>query len=398
MDKIWNYKNFNMVNELDIAGEFIYDGIQTLNQMDVISDGASIFSFLYHVAVGIERLQKILIVLFEDITFDNYEKFEKSIKIHRHNKLHERISKTQKITFDLRECDFLDLLTTFYKESRYNRFNLNSPYCQEKEIMEKYITKYLDENDISRSVFSSEIIVNHEVRELFGSVIGKISTEYYKVLRDIAGKKCTYTYELRSDSKAQKVFLSGCLENSLQEMKITETIALKEFLVFLKNTKESTPFTRFLKTIQPLEMDTALINEYIMEIGKGTIPQALVDEVEYLYEENGYGKDRIEQINLIGDPYVMFEYGEIFKCIEFAESFLSAEFDAICFARKFPTMVLKIKDDDFTEFTASIRGKCKKFKDSKISEEELGRCVKNFVDEAKAMYHCHECSDEEDTE
>ena len=94
MDKIWNYKNFNMVNELDIAGEFIYDGIQTLNQMDVISDGASIFSFLYHVAVGIERLQKILIVLFEDITFDNYEKFEKSIKIHRHNKLHERISNT----------------------------------------------------------------------------------------------------------------------------------------------------------------------------------------------------------------------------------------------------------------------------------------------------------------
>ena len=30
---------------------------------------------------------------------------------------------------------------------------------------------YLDENDISRSVFSSEIIVNHEVRELFGTVI-----------------------------------------------------------------------------------------------------------------------------------------------------------------------------------------------------------------------------------
>ena len=398
MDKIWNYKNFNMVNELDIAGEFIYDGIQTLNQMDVISDGASIFSFLYHVAVGIERLQKILIVLFEDITFDNYEKFEKSIKIHRHNKLHERISNAQKITFDSRENDFLDLLTTFYKESRYNRFNLNSPYCQEKELIEKYITKYLDENDIKRSVFSSEIIVNHEVRELFGSVIGKISTEYYKALRDIAGKKCTYTYELRSDSKAQKVFFSSCVENSLQEMKITETIALKEFLVFLKNSKESTPFTRFLKTIQPLEMDIALINEYIMEISKGTIPQALVDEVEYLYEENGYGKDRIEQISLIGNPQVMFEYVEIFECIEFAASFLFNKIDAGCFARKFPTMIRKIKDNDFSEFTASIRGKCKKFKESKITEKELKDCVKSFVDETKAMYHGHECLDEEDTE
>lgn len=398
MDKIWNYKNFNMVNELDIAGEFIYDGIQTLNQMNVVSDGAAIFSFLYHTAVGVERLQKILVVLLEDITLDNYKEFEEGIVTHSHCHLHERISKKHKIKLNSRENEFLSLLTTFYNHSRYNRFNLDKPYCQEKEITEKYIVKYLDEADIGRSVCSDDIIVNPKVKELFGRVIGSISNKYYQALRDIAREKCTYTYELRSDSKAEKIFLSDCPKNSLQRMKITETIALKEFLVFLKNGKKSTPFTRFLKTIQPLEMDTALINEYIMEIGKGTIPQALVDEVEYLYEENGYGKDRIEQINLIGDPYVMFEYGEIFKCIEFAESFLSSEFDAICFARKFPTMVLKIKDDDFTEFTASIRGKCKKFKDSKISEEELGRCVKNFVDEAKAMYHCHECSDEEDTE
>lgn len=398
MDKIWNYKNFNMVNELDIAGEFIYDGMQTLNQMNVVSDGAAIFSFLYHTSVGVERLQKILVVLLEDITLDNYKEFEEGIVTHSHCHLHERISKKHKIKLNSRENEFLSLLTTFYNHSRYNRFNLDKPYCQEKEITEKYIVKYLDEADIDRSVCSDDIIVNPKVKELFGRVIGSISNKYYQALRDIAREKCTYTYELRSDSKAEKIFFSDCPKNSLQRMKITETIALKEFLVFFKNGKESTPFTRFLKTIQPLEMDTALINEYIMEIGKGTIPQALVDEVEYLYEENGYGKDRIEQISLIGNPRVMFEYGEIFECIAFAESFLSAEFDAICFARKFPTMVLKIKDDDFTEFTASIRGKCKKFKDSKISEEELEESVKSFVDEAKAMYHCHECSDEEDTE
>ena len=42
MDKIWNYKNFNMGYELEVAGEFIYDGIQTLNQMNSISIGAPI--------------------------------------------------------------------------------------------------------------------------------------------------------------------------------------------------------------------------------------------------------------------------------------------------------------------------------------------------------------------
>ena len=41
-DKIWNYKNFNMGTELDIAGEFIYDGINVLNQMNSTNDHASL--------------------------------------------------------------------------------------------------------------------------------------------------------------------------------------------------------------------------------------------------------------------------------------------------------------------------------------------------------------------
>ena len=78
-DKIWNYKNFNMGTELDISGEFIFDGINVLNQMKSINDHASLFSFLYHTAVGIERLQKIIIALFEAVDLDNHEEFEKKL-------------------------------------------------------------------------------------------------------------------------------------------------------------------------------------------------------------------------------------------------------------------------------------------------------------------------------
>ena len=45
-DKLWNYKNFNMVTELDIAGEFIYDGVHMLNQIEVINQDSMLFSFL----------------------------------------------------------------------------------------------------------------------------------------------------------------------------------------------------------------------------------------------------------------------------------------------------------------------------------------------------------------
>ncbi len=391
MDKIWNYKNFNMVNELDIAGEFIYDGIQTLNQMNSISVGACIFSFLYHVSVGIERLQKIILVLFEDITIENYEDFEKSLITHSHGYLHERISKKSNIDFNSRENEFLTLLSTFYNHSRYNRFNLNASLDHEKALLEGYILKYVNQKNISRGIISNDILVNNKIKDLFGKVIGRISSKYYNVLHDVANEKCTYTYELRNDSKAEKIFLSNNEKESLIDLKITEAIAFKELLLFISNTKERNPFIRFLKQISPLQMDIALTNEYLMDIANGTIPQTLIDEVEYLYEENGYGKERIEQINLVGNCYVMFEHGEIIECIKFAESFLANSIDAMSFARKFPIKVQRIKDDDFLEFTIDIRKSCKDFIKSKILQEEFVEQVRIFIIEVKERY-CFLCS------
>ena len=386
MDKIWNYKNFNMVNELDIAGEFIYDGIQVLNQMKSISSGASIFSFLYHVSVGIERLQKIIIVLFEDITLENYKDFEESLISHSHGYLHERISKKVNLDLNSRENEFLTLLCAFYNHSRYNRFNLNASINHEKELLEQYILKYVNEKSISRSISSCDILVNNKIKDLFGKVVGRISSKYYKVLRDVADEKGTYTYELRSDSKAEKIFLSNGEKESLIDLKITETIAFKELLVFMSNTKARNPFLRFFKKIPPLKFDLALVNEYLMGISKGEMPQVLIDEVECIYEENGYGRERIEQINLIGDCYVMFEYREIIECIKFAESFLSNNTDVQCFARKFPIMIRRIKDDDFLEFTFNIRSACKDFINLKIAREELIEHVKTFIEETKDTY------------
>ncbi len=295
-----------MVNELDVAGEFIYDGITTLNHMKTISVGAPLFSFLYHISVGVERLQKIVLVLLEDITLDNYEDFEKSLITHSHCYLHERISKQRSIDLNSRENDFLQLLTKFYKDSRYNRFRLDASLCQEKEITEIFIINNLDEKYVTHDIIFNDIIVNKKVKELFGKVVGGIASKYYNILRALSNEKNTYTFELRSGSKAEKIFLSNYRKNSLQEMKITETIALKELLVFISNTREKDKFICFFKQIEPLQLDIASINDYISGICDGVVPQELIDEVECLYEEQGYGKERIEQMQLIGNPNVIF--------------------------------------------------------------------------------------------
>lgn len=63
MDQRWKYKNFNMVIELDIAGEFIYNGIHGFCRLKYISNEGPTFASLYNMAVGIERLEKIVYVL-----------------------------------------------------------------------------------------------------------------------------------------------------------------------------------------------------------------------------------------------------------------------------------------------------------------------------------------------
>ena len=82
----------------------------------------------------------------------------------------------------------------------------------------------------------------------------------------------------------------------------------------------------------------------------------------------------------------MFEYREIIECIKFAESFLSNNTDVQCFARKFPIMIRRIKDDDFLEFTFNIRSACKDFINLKIAREELIEHVKTFIEETKDTY------------
>ena len=124
-------------------------------------------------------------------------------------------------------------------------------------------------------------------------VIGGLSKKYYQLVYEGCAKNQTYTYELRSGSKAEKIFLSNYPKNSLQRQKIDERVALKELLVYFRNSKDSNSFTRFLDGIEPLELDIGLVNEYIQEICKGIVPQSLIDEVEYLYEENEYSVERL---------------------------------------------------------------------------------------------------------
>ena len=59
------WQNFELGIELDIAGTFIYDGLNALHEMENFHYESEIFNLLYNISVGVERFLKVAIILIE---------------------------------------------------------------------------------------------------------------------------------------------------------------------------------------------------------------------------------------------------------------------------------------------------------------------------------------------
>ena len=358
-DPILVYKNFKMGTEIDIAGTFIFNGMKEMERMNTFHHESEVFAFLYNVAIGIERLQKVLIVLLEDVNIMDNSEFEESLKTHNHQELHKRINGKSTITFNSRENCFLQLLSVFYKKCRYDRFNISGKFGSEKKLLSDYIQN--SQISYRTDTFSESIINNDNIKELFGRVIGSISKKYYSEICKRSTEYGIFTDELRHESKAEKIFLGQFRKNSLQEQTSIEKIAFKEFIIFLMNTSQKNSFIRYLKEIKPLDIDIAFANQYLGELSKGIVSQELMDTVESLYEEHGYSHERFQKIDLAGDEKVLFEYFAINKCNNMLKSLISGEYDCYKFATEFPIEIKYLDDNDEFELLKRIPMICSEF-------------------------------------
>lgn len=368
MDNItWNYKNFNMVVELDIAGEFIYNGIKEFNRMNHITNNAPTFFSLYNISVGLERLQKIVLVLWKLGEDSDEEQFEKSLITHSHSYLRDEIRKYAKDSkysdLNARENDFIALIQEFYKTARYDRFNINGKNNIETSIFNDYICKYI--KDVPKCFAEDGIVLTDEIKEFLGRVVGSISYKYYQLVKEGSDRNHTFTYELRSGSKAQKVFLPEYKKKSLMEGQLNERIAFKEVLIYIRNSREKTAFFKFMDDIEPLQFDPALIIDYLGELSKETVSQDLIDNVECLYLENEYSNERIEFVDLIGNSYVMFEYPDIEACNDILLTILKDKAIDDDVINCLDQHMVYIDDDDILEVLNEAKRSYQEYKDGK---------------------------------
>ncbi len=304
MERAVYWKNFKLGKELDVAGRFIYNGLQCFHQMKTFYYEEEIFEFFYNLSVGLERLLKIAVILIEHDDKIDQKKFKKSLITHSHSKLLNRIKGKHNVSFGRIHNEFIQILEEFYKTHRYGRYDIEAMSAdgKEKRALHSFFKKHL-KIEIDDEAFFKITGNDDKIKKSIGTLIGKISNELYKIIMHEAVQLNIYTYEIRCESKASKIFL-------LKENTFSNEDALwKELLIFFMNTKEKNGYIDFIKQIEPLEFDPALVSGYLECFKNDEQKLSSMGEMESLHAEEVDAKDRLELLSIIGDPTVCFDDG-----------------------------------------------------------------------------------------
>lgn len=296
------WKNFRLGEEVHIAGSFIYNGMRRFHELQRLDHVDELFEFLYNLSVGIERLLKIAVVLHEHTASTDQDALEKSLITHSHMELVARLRKHVNIDFSKPQNDLLQLLSTFYITLRYDRFSLNSVFKGKKEAdaILAFLSKHLSV-EFPEENFPFGVPNTDRYRTFIARTVRKISKTIYQIVHARSRALNLYTYELRNGSKAESVFL--------REVNIDdEDVLWKELLVFLMNVEPSTGYLQFLKDIEPLEFDPALVGDYLDCFKSDAAKSQVMDELEhnYLQMDPNVRKQRLEMMRLISADGVYF--------------------------------------------------------------------------------------------
>jgi hypothetical protein len=299
-EQVW--KNFDLGTEINIAGTFIYNGLRCFDELQTIDHAEEIFEFLYNLSIGLERLLKVAVTLLEHDQINDQKEFEERLKTHNHLELLRRVEARSELRLTESQKNFLGLLGTFYNNFRYDRFNLSTDWNPDKEKAE--FQRYLTRNFQITIEPPTSLIPNQNTanfKKHIGKIVVKISEQLFGVVKQTATALNCYTCDLRSDSKAAKIFLKN--EGDF----VSENILWKELLIFFMNNKATSGLLDYLRSIEPLEFDVALATDYLQCFQSEEGKRLVIDELEELYNNLGNRRERIEQMNLIGNPLVIFD-------------------------------------------------------------------------------------------
>ncbi|TCP21003.1 hypothetical protein EV656_11421 [Rhodovulum adriaticum] len=302
-DEYW--KNFNLGTELDIAGRFLFNGLQAFHEMRNFAAEEDAFEFLYGVAVGIERLLKIAVIMTEHDEVTDQSEFEQGLITHSHQELVKRLKESHDINLASVHNEFIGILSSFYKSHRYGRYNLASVYApaRGRDDLVAFLQKHLSIKIDIEGMFT--ITPNERRHKKFiGKVISKIVLPIFKVVRSEAGRLNLYTYEIEYGSKASKIFIRESFDFE------DEDILQVELIAYFSSREASGPNIRFIRDlIKPLPFDPALEADYLAALRSDRQKQGVLDELEVHYEDVEDFRERREMLEVATSDHL--SYGDV---------------------------------------------------------------------------------------
>lgn len=304
MNKTEFWKTFVLGDELHISGRFMYNGLCSFHEMDTLHYEDEIFEALYNLSVGLERLFKVAVILIEHDEMTDIQKFERGLITHNHQSLFDRIKSKHALKVGPSHNDFLQLLSKFYKTHRYGRYIVNRTLDSggEKRALHEFISKHLGVEIKDSPPF--QVAQNSQrIRRFIGDTVGTLATQVFQIIRTEANRIGIYTFELRSDSKAEKLFVREKFTFDDEE------ILNRELIIYFINSSHATGHVRLAKEIEPLPFEPGLEDQYIRCMGSYERKLELLDELEALYEDMESPLQRKKLVNVLGDPLVSLDEG-----------------------------------------------------------------------------------------
>ena len=238
----------------------------------------------------------------------DFDDLPKSLKEHKHIALHELIKKSvPDYKLKSNKIKLLEVFQDYYNKHRYGEF---SPYYNSNELINLF-TNYF--SNILQVEFTSDCFSNpcdlSNAKKLYINYLGETSYDYYKIIDNKATELRIYTTELSYTSNATKLFYSQDFGKMYESIKL-ESIAVKELIVFLSKTKSRSNVKKIIAAVKPLDLDIAMVNDYLDDITCFRASEQLTDMVYELYnniESEKEKKERKELVDLIGNPYIILD-------------------------------------------------------------------------------------------
>ncbi|BDR55706.1 hypothetical protein [Xylocopilactobacillus apis] len=273
--------------EMHNVGEFLFDGCEAIYYTGNYILDYEIFNALYNISVGIERMQKIILLLDDSKIQDDQRKFLNS---HNVEMLRSIISKIYNLNFNKEENELLNLLRDFYKNGRYNY--LDKEYEGFNWSVNRLNVYFEKINKPQLNRIHTQYHFLSKSKESIMRTLSTVILKYIKLLKDISDNQGIFIVETESTRKLS-VFVYCPQKSSIFDYFRMVDIAKNELYYFLWHRSIS---KKMLPPFSPINFDVALIPDFLSETTLTKVKWDLIGEVESyycdFYEDN---EDEIEK-------------------------------------------------------------------------------------------------------